>query len=64
VLKSFKATDMKLNKESLEFPVTDLPVESLIEFCGTGVSNNYALLIDNVKLTNFDECATSKIAQY
>ena len=58
VIKSYKVIDYRANQETFQFDVENCPSEgSVIEFCGTGVSDKVGVLIDNVKVRNFDQCA-------
>jgi hypothetical protein len=51
-------------QEDIEINLASCPVESELEFCGRGPSEGFGALVDNIKLANWDRCATQKIVKY
>ena len=64
LLEGFQPTNDDLFQEDVEFNLLSCPVESELEFCGKGPSDSLGALVDNIKLANWDKCATQKIVNY
>jgi hypothetical protein len=64
VVKSIAPADTNVHRDNIEFTLSSCSGDSTIEFCGTGNSDTYGALIDNIQLSKYDECATFSIVKY
>ncbi len=54
VLGNFQADDLDLNRDVLTFELDSEVINPVVEFCGTGTSDNVGASIDNVELLRTD----------
>ncbi len=64
VIKKIFPENYFLQRETIEMTLIEPSKEYWLEFCGAGKSEGYGIVIDNIKLLLYNDCATVNCSKY